>query len=131
MLKIGEAMPNPTYAYQAVARAVKKGVLPELDGTVPCVDCGKPAINYDHRDYDSPLDVEPLCSKCNHRRGPAKGMAPPGKPCFDGELPIRMTKDERELLEKAAKVKSLQLSTWARSELVTLARKLLGNTNRK
>jgi hypothetical protein len=40
-------------------------------------------------------------------------------------LRIRMSHEDRELLEQAAKFKSLQLSTWARSELVALARKLL------
>ncbi len=40
-------------------------------------------------------------------------------------LRIRMSHADRELLEKAAKVKSLQLSSWARSELVALAHKIL------
>jgi uncharacterized protein (DUF1778 family) len=40
-------------------------------------------------------------------------------------LRIRMTEAERALLEEAAKVKSLETSTWARSELVALARKLI------
>ena len=43
-------------------------------------------------------------------------------------LRIRMTEADRALLEEAAKSKSLETSTWARSELVALARKLL---NRK
>jgi len=41
-------------------------------------------------------------------------------------LRIRMTESERALLEDAAKVKSLETSTWARSELVALARKIVG-----
>lgn len=41
-------------------------------------------------------------------------------------LRIRMTEEDRALLEEAAKAKSLETSTWARSELVALARKLLG-----
>lgn len=41
-------------------------------------------------------------------------------------LRIRMTEAERSLLEEAAKSKSLETSTWARSELVALARRLLG-----
>jgi uncharacterized protein (DUF1778 family) len=40
-------------------------------------------------------------------------------------LRIRMTEEERALLEEAAKTKSLETSTWARSELVALARKLV------
>ena len=39
---------------------------------------------------------------------------------------IRMTEEERRLLDDAARVKSLQLSSWARSELLALARKVLG-----
>jgi hypothetical protein len=41
-------------------------------------------------------------------------------------LRVRMTEAERELVEAAAKRKSLETSTWARSELVSLARKVLG-----
>jgi uncharacterized protein (DUF1778 family) len=40
-------------------------------------------------------------------------------------LRVRMTEGERALLEEAAKVKSLETSTWARSELVALARKII------
>jgi uncharacterized protein (DUF1778 family) len=40
-------------------------------------------------------------------------------------LRVRMTQEERELLEQAARTKSLQLSSWARSELVALARRVL------
>jgi uncharacterized protein (DUF1778 family) len=40
-------------------------------------------------------------------------------------LRIRMSEEDRELLEQAAKFKSLQLSSWARSELVALARKII------
>jgi hypothetical protein len=41
-------------------------------------------------------------------------------------LRIRMTEADRALLEEAAKSKSLETSTWARSELVALARKITG-----
>jgi uncharacterized protein (DUF1778 family) len=40
-------------------------------------------------------------------------------------LRIRMTDEERSLIEAAAAFRSLETSTWARSELVALARKLL------
>ncbi len=46
-------------------------------------------------------------------------------------LRVRMSEEDRELLERAAKFKSLQLSTWARTELVSLARKLLGSNGRR
>jgi uncharacterized protein (DUF1778 family) len=40
-------------------------------------------------------------------------------------LRIRMTEEDRKLLEAAARSKSLETSTWARSELVHLAKKRL------
>ncbi len=55
-------------------------------------------------------------------------MARPSKP--EGEarakvLRIRLTEAERCLLDKAAQSKVLDTSTWARSELLTLAKKSL------
>jgi uncharacterized protein (DUF1778 family) len=41
-------------------------------------------------------------------------------------LRIRMTEEDRELIDAAAKAKSLETSTWARSELVVLAKKAVG-----
>lgn len=60
-------------AVSAVAMAKLLGKLPYLrDGKTKCTDCDKPAQVYDHRDYSRPLEVEPVCQKCNIRRGPAK-----------------------------------------------------------
>jgi hypothetical protein len=53
-----------------VNQAVKKGILPPV-ATLICVDCGKPAKCYEHRDYNKPLEVVPTCKGCNIRRGPA------------------------------------------------------------
>jgi hypothetical protein len=55
------------------------------------------------------------------------GMARPSK--AEGEarenvLRIRLTTEERSLLDQAARSKTLETSTWARSELVALARQL-------
>jgi hypothetical protein len=59
-----------TKAINAVQKAVKKGILPPVK-TLTCVDCGRPGECYDHRDYNKPLDVVPVCRKCNFRRGSA------------------------------------------------------------
>jgi uncharacterized protein (DUF1778 family) len=40
-------------------------------------------------------------------------------------LRIRMRQEERDLLDAAAKVRSLETSSWARSELVRLARAIV------
>jgi uncharacterized protein (DUF1778 family) len=45
-------------------------------------------------------------------------------------LRVRMTQEERDLLEEAAKLKSLQLSSWVRSEMLALARKVLAGKSR-
>lgn len=36
-----------------------------------CTDCERPACDYDHRDYTRPFDVDPVCRRCNVRRGHA------------------------------------------------------------
>lgn len=36
-----------------------------------CVDCGRPADRWDHRDYRKPLEVEPVCRSCNWYRARA------------------------------------------------------------
>ena len=51
--------------------AVKAGLIPRITKKTKCVDCGAKAYGYDHRDYYKPLEVEPICRKCNHKRGPA------------------------------------------------------------
>lgn len=34
-----------------------------------CVDCGKPAQGYDHRNYYYPIRVDSVCQPCNAKRG--------------------------------------------------------------
>jgi hypothetical protein len=57
-------------AVAAVKKAIKAFILPPPD-TVLCIDCEMPACEYEHRDYRKPMDVNPICRKCNIRRGPA------------------------------------------------------------
>lgn len=52
-----------------VSHAVRTGKLPRPT-TLMCADCGRPATEYDHRDYSKPLEVEPVCHPCNKLRGP-------------------------------------------------------------
>lgn len=59
-------------AHAEVQRAIRRGDLPQLgrrDHGIECVDCGKLAYGYDHRDYTKPLAVEPVCQSCNKLRG--------------------------------------------------------------
>lgn len=54
-----------------VRKLVKAGELqPATD--FPCVDCGRRADGYDHRDYRLAAVVEPVCHSCNMKRGPAR-----------------------------------------------------------
>ena len=57
-------------AIQAVHYAIKKGLLKNLKKEIiPCIDCGARALVYDHRDYNKPLSVSPVCISCNITRG--------------------------------------------------------------
>jgi hypothetical protein len=61
---------KPASVEYAVLRAVRRGELRPVRECV-CVDCGAPARHYDHRDYNKPTEVDPVCVPCNMRRGPA------------------------------------------------------------
>lgn len=64
-------------AHNFVNQAVLQGQLADLKKyNVGCVDCGKRATCYDHRDYARPLDVDPVCDSCNCLRGPAINWLP-------------------------------------------------------
>jgi len=57
-------------AANAVQRAVLKGDLTDLKSTyVKCSDCVARATVYNHKDYNKPLEAEPVCGDCNIRRG--------------------------------------------------------------
>ena len=57
------------WATVRVAHAVRSGRLPSAR-TLTCA-CGDPAIGYGHRDYSKPLEVTPVCKRCNARNGDA------------------------------------------------------------
>lgn len=61
-------LPGAVRARSKVRGAVLRGHLPEVRD-LACEDCGAPAIAYDHRDYNRPLDVAPVCRSCNWIRG--------------------------------------------------------------
>jgi len=67
-------------AHAQVFWAKRSGRLALLDGAIPCEDCGQPATAYDHRDYARPLEVAPVCARCNHLRPPAQWLHPPEEP---------------------------------------------------
>ena len=63
-------------ASSAVTAAVRRGALRNLRADhIPCVECGKRATTYDHRDYSKPLEVDPVCRRCNRIRPPAPQTA--------------------------------------------------------
>lgn len=55
-------------SYQ-LRKVILRGDIPH-PYTLLCVDCRRPARGYDHRDYTKPLDVVPVCTRCNVLRGP-------------------------------------------------------------
>lgn len=62
-------------AASAIAKARSEGRL-SAPTDHKCVDCSRPAEAYDHRDYNEPLNVEPVCRSCNVIRGHAKPFNP-------------------------------------------------------
>lgn len=57
-------------AHREVKKAIKNGIICPVK-QLKCLDCGKQAEIYDHKDYNKPLDVEPVCRSCNRKRGSA------------------------------------------------------------
>lgn len=57
-------------ATNQVASAIKRGELPRPDEFL-CSGCENVARVYDHRDYEMPLDVAPVCGSCNYALGSA------------------------------------------------------------
>jgi uncharacterized protein (DUF1778 family) len=49
----------------------------------------------------------------------------PDTEAMQAVLRIRMTAEDRALLDAAARLKSLETSSWVRSEMVALARRIL------
>lgn len=59
-------------AHGLVARAKRSGFIPDLRMVyMKCSDCDGRATEYDHRDYNYPLLVSPICRSCNLKRGSA------------------------------------------------------------
>ena len=57
-------------AHRQVKKAIKDGIIPPVK-ELNCLDCGCKAQIYDHKDYNKPLEVEPVCRSCNRKRGSA------------------------------------------------------------
>lgn len=60
----------------AVVQLAKTSGLLKPATSFACVDCGKQAAHYDHRDYAKPLAVDAVCVRCNFRRGKAAHSHP-------------------------------------------------------
>jgi hypothetical protein len=61
--------------YKAVGKMIRSGELRPAN-TYKCVDCGKQAFCFDHRDYRKPKMVDPVCKKCDCARGEGKPRVP-------------------------------------------------------
>lgn len=74
------------YVTRITLTAVKLGFLPDPVDCA-CVDCGRNAECFDHRDYSKPLAVEPVCLACNSGR-------------YRGEMPEPRTSSDFRLTQK-------------------------------
>jgi hypothetical protein len=80
MSGINSTLSKDQWAAQNRARAIvdwakRRGAI-QSPTDFECADCGNPATVYDHRDYNKPLDVVPVCQGCNVKRGPGKAVDP-------------------------------------------------------
>jgi hypothetical protein len=79
-----DSLPGPSkkagYEAQAMVRAAVRFGYLMPSSRCTCTDCGAPAKCYDHRDYNKPLEVDPVCVGCNIRRGAAKPRVPVEQP---------------------------------------------------
>lgn len=114
----------------AVHGAITKGVLPRLKRVeVLCVDCKKARAQcYDHRDYNRPLDVEPVCYRCNLHRGPAAYTSPPGTPksfpnIRTAVFQIRLCSKEKAIICRAARREKMSISDFVRGILLPAGQK--------
>ena len=69
-------------AATAVARAIAGGLLQSAREML-CTDSGGKATEYDHRDYNKPLQVAAVCRRCNRQRGHAIPRVGYFKDCID------------------------------------------------
>ena len=61
-------------AVRTVANAIQHQGFPRPTA-FQCSRCGQyQAQFYEHRDYWRPLDVQPVCGRCNHACGPATSI---------------------------------------------------------
>lgn len=58
-------------AYRLVSNGIRYNGWPK-PSEFPCSDCDRTASIYDHRDYLKPWEIDPVCRKCNFKRGPGK-----------------------------------------------------------
>lgn len=60
-------------AREDVKHAIRRGDIPRA-ATLACVDCGRPAKQYDHHEgYNHPLSVQPVCNECHGKRSRKRG----------------------------------------------------------
>lgn len=72
----------------AIAKEVNSGRIMAAKNYY-CVDCGRPANHYDHRDYNKPLVIEPVCRKCNYDRGSVDTHKKFNRYGYEGKSPIK------------------------------------------
>lgn len=99
-------------AQYEIALAIREGRLVHPT-SLTCTDCDSPAVEYEHRDYNQPLCVDPICRRCNLRRGPAIPLRGSLSAIVStGGVPYRLRSNaERMLVAMGAQVPQLDLPT--------------------
>jgi hypothetical protein len=59
------------WANEKVFQAMSKGFLSK-PSNFKCKDCNRQAQEWEHRNYSRPFFIEPVCHRCNTKRGKTK-----------------------------------------------------------
>lgn len=98
------------FAMGQVFTAIRNNVLIH-PSKLSCLDCGKQAAQYDHRDYNKPIKVEPVCRGCNLRRGPAIPIhGAIEKMIAQGRVPYRLNRRACQLFARLGRDTSVFLT---------------------
>lgn len=99
----------------SIANQIRVGALAH-PSAMKCVDCGCQASEYEHRDYNYPLMVEPVCRRCNLLRGPAIPR--------DGWLQKALERHAAPYRLKRNAIRVFNLLGWPTKELSAMPAKL-------
>ena len=111
--------PSYTEVSSILMNAKSLGILPtpHKDKTFKCHDCDAMAVEYDHRDYNFPLLVVPVCHSCNMKRGAGIPIDSVANKLYNEEMMLlrRWNREEFDRLHRLAMLAiKRKIKSWKR-----------------